>query len=105
MYEFNDPQKNVKLKAFLWVAYSEALITCRRCEYYLANTIASEIELPFWRSNRKETLVAEAAADEALRDLQMISKMLQAVRLNVLRLEIPESDFSKMDAIVKKAQR
>lgn len=104
MYEFIEPQKNVRLKAFLWVAYSEALACLRRYEYYYANIVAEDFELPFWKSNREEILRTELRITNATQDLVMISGVLSAIRLNVRTLQIPATDFAKMDGIVKKAK-
>lgn len=104
MYEFTEPQQNVRLKAFLWVAYSEALASLRRSEYYYANIIAEGLELPFWESNQDDILRTEIQIAEGTRDLEMISGILSAIRLNVSTLQIPASNFCKMDSIVKKAK-
>jgi hypothetical protein len=104
MYEFIEPQKNVRLKAFLWVAYSEALACLRRSEYYYTNIIAEGLELPFWESNQDDVLRTEIQITEGTRDIEMISGILSAVRLNVSTLQIQANDFCKMDSIVKKAK-
>lgn len=103
MYEFNEPQKNVRLKAFVWVAYSEALASLRRYEYYYANIVAEDLELPFWNTNRADIRRTEMMIAESTRDLEMISSVLTAIRLNVSTLKIPANDFRKMDTIVKRA--
>lgn len=102
MYEFIEPQKNVELKAFLWVAYSEALAYCRRCEYYYGNLVSAEMELPFWKSYQAEIVIAELEVSSAIQDVQLVSSILAAIRLNVSKIQITYNDFMKIDSIVKK---